>query len=303
MSRELYPLSYQAAPAAYRLASIATMGRIDRIFAEARAQGRKALMPFVVAGDPSLQALVPTLQALERGGALVAEIGIPFSDPIADGPVIAEAMHRALQRGVTPDAVLQAVRDARGSVQLGLVAMVSVSIVQRCAGAAFIARLADAGFDGVIVPDADLDAVQPLHDEAVRRDMAFAMLVAPTSSDARIESLVRRCSGFVYLLARAGITGDVAALYFKIAQGRLPSVHFNVDTTAATTITSVGTASRHMRLAAHRRSAVPSSTGCKKNLYDVEEHRLRQEASWVVENRVIREGRPARDEEVEVWAG
>ena len=186
------------------------MSRIDRIFAQRRASGRKALMPFVVAGDPSIEALEPTLQALEAAGAAVVEIGIPFSDPIADGPVIAEAMHRALQRGVTPDAALQSVKRARAGLQMGLVAMVSVSIVDRCGGAAFIGRLSDAGFDGVIVPDADLEAVGPLFDAAAARDMAFAMLVAPTSTDDRIARLVERCRGFVYLLARAGITGERA---------------------------------------------------------------------------------------------
>ena len=210
MSRTLYPLSYQAASAERlpRAATIAPMSRIDRIFDQLRTEGRKALMPFVVAGDPALDALPGMLAALEQAGAAIAEIGIPFSDPIADGPVIAEAMHRALQRGVSPGAVLARVREIRASVRMGLVAMVSVSIVERSGGPAFIAALADAGFDGVIVPDADLDAVGPLHAEAERRDLAFAMLVAPTSSDARIERLVRHCRGFVYLLARAGITGE-----------------------------------------------------------------------------------------------
>ena len=216
------------------------MSRIDRIFAQLHASGAKALMPFVVAGDPSLDALAPTLQALQAGGASIAEIGIPFSDPIADGPVIAEAMHRALQRGVTPAAVMQVVRQARASLQMGLVAMVSVSIVDRCGGAAFVDQLADAGFDGLIVPDADLDAVQPLLQAAERRDMAFAMLVAPTSSDARIERLVQACRGFVYLLARAGITGErtdapeVAELVQRVrARTRLPlAVGFGISTAA-----------------------------------------------------------------------
>ncbi len=242
MSRTLYPLSYQAASAGRlpRAATIASMSRIDRIFEELRAKGRKALMPFVVAGDPTLDALPGTLSALEQAGASIAEIGIPFSDPIADGPVIAEAMHRALQRGVTPAAVLARVREARPSLRMGLVAMVSVSIVERSGGPAFIAALADAGFDGVIVPDADLDAVQPLHAEAERRGLAFAMLVAPTSSDARIERLVRHCRGFVYLLSRAGITGErqdapeVEALVRRVrARTSMPlAVGFGISTAA-----------------------------------------------------------------------
>jgi tryptophan synthase alpha chain len=216
------------------------MSRIDRIFEQLRAEGRKALMPFVVAGDPALDALPGTLAALEQAGASIAEIGIPFSDPIADGPVIAEAMHRALQRGVSPSGVLAKVRDLRASVRMGLVAMVSVSIVERSGGAAFIAALADAGLDGVIVPDADLDAVDPLHAEAERRDLAFAMLVAPTSTDARIERLVKRCRGFVYLLARAGITGErqdapeVESLVRRVrARTSLPlAVGFGIGTAA-----------------------------------------------------------------------
>jgi len=216
------------------------MSRIDQIFQDLRANGRKALMPFVVAGDPTLDALPGTLAALEQAGASIAEIGIPFSDPIADGPVIAEAMHRALQRGVSPSVVLARVRELRASVRMGLVAMVSVSIVERSGGSAFIAALADAGFDGVIVPDADLDAVGPLHAEAERRDIAFAMLVAPTSTDARIERLVRHCRGFVYLLARAGITGErqdapqVESLVRRVrAKTSLPlAVGFGISTAA-----------------------------------------------------------------------
>lgn len=242
MSRTLYPLSYQAACAERlpRPATIAPMSLIDRIFQDLRANGRKALMPFVVAGDPTLDALPGTLVALEQAGASIAEIGIPFSDPIADGPVIAEAMHRALQRGVSPSTVLARMRELRGSVRMGLVAMVSVSIVERSGGPVFIAALADAGFDGVIVPDADLDAVGPLHAEAERRDIAFAMLVAPTSTDARIERLVRHCRGFVYLLARAGITGErqdapeVESLVRRVrAKTSLPlAVGFGISTAA-----------------------------------------------------------------------
>ena len=184
------------------------MGRIDRIFEQGRAGGRKPLMPFVVAGDPSLDTLAGTLRAMQHAGASIAEVGIPFSDPIADGPVIAEAMHRALQRGVTPESVMQVVREARPTLDMGLVAMVSVSLVDRGGGAAFVARLAEAGFDGLIVPDADLDAVGPLLEAATRHDMAFAMLVAPTTTDERLRKVLAHCRGFVYLLARAGITGE-----------------------------------------------------------------------------------------------
>ena len=103
--------------------------RIDRIFGAARADGRKLLMPFVCGGRPSLGALPELLVGMERHGASIVEIGFPFSDPIADGPVIAAAMHEALLDGVTPEGLFGSIKAARERVALGLVAMVSMSIV------------------------------------------------------------------------------------------------------------------------------------------------------------------------------
>ncbi len=216
------------------------MGRIDRIFADLRSSNRKALMPFVVAGDPSLETLVPTLKSLQSAGASVVEIGIPFSDPIADGPVISQAMHRALVRGVTPKTILQAIKSARSELTIGLVAMVSESLVHRGGGPAFIEQLSDAGFDGIIIPDVDLEVVSPLAEAASKRAMSFTMLVAPTSSSERIARLVRFSTGFVYLLAREGLTGerhdapDVKALVARVrAHTQLPlAVGFGISTAA-----------------------------------------------------------------------
>ncbi len=178
------------------------------MFARCRSEGRGALMPFVVAGFPVGTSLGDLLRTIESAGADAVEIGIPFSDPIADGPVIAAAMHDALVAGATVDAVLAEVAAARATISMPLVAMVSVSIVDRLGGPAFIDRLADVGFDGVIVPDADLDAIEVLRDAATRRDLAFTTLIAPDTSADRAAAIAQGARGFVYVLARRGLTGE-----------------------------------------------------------------------------------------------
>ncbi len=184
------------------------MGRIDDIFRGLRADGRTALMPFVTAGYPSLEVTAAAIPAIEEAGASIVEVGFPFSDPIADGPVIAASMHEALLRGATADDVFRLVADLRASTALGLVAMVSQSIVERVGVDAFVDRAAACGFDGLIVPDVDLATAPVLRDRAAARAMSFSMLVAPTSPRERLETLARLCTGFVYLLARVGITGE-----------------------------------------------------------------------------------------------
>lgn len=165
-------------------------------------------MPFLCAGRPALDQLPDLLCQLERAGASIVEIGIPFSDPIADGPVIAAAMHEALETSVTPEGIFDAIRKARPKTALGLVAMVSVSIVQRMGVDRFTQRAREAGFDGLIVPDAPVDESEPLREAADAADLSLTLLVAPTTPPPRAARIVAACTGFVYLLARTGITGE-----------------------------------------------------------------------------------------------
>ncbi|MHC4949022.1 MAG: tryptophan synthase subunit alpha [Planctomycetota bacterium] len=184
------------------------MSRLDAIFADARAAHRAVLMPFVTAGHPSPEATAAVLPALEAAGAGVVELGIPFSDPIADGPVIASSMHEALERGVTPKDALDVVRAVRPGTELGLVAMLSWSIVARLGAERFLDDAAAAGFDGLIVPDLDLHDAPRVSALAADRDLAFSLLVATTTPADRLARIAGLCRGFVYVLARAGITGE-----------------------------------------------------------------------------------------------
>lgn len=188
------------------------MNRIDAIFSDLRGRSAKALMPFITAGDGGLETTARILPALERGGAAVCEVGIPFSDPIADGPVIQASMTRALDAGTRLSGVFEAVASVRGQVSLGLVAMVSYSIVYRYGLDPFLRDAAQAGFDGLIFPDLPLDEARPAIDAAAAQGLVLSMLVSPTTPADRARRIAQGCSGFVYVVARGGTTGERSAL-------------------------------------------------------------------------------------------
>jgi len=184
------------------------MSRIDSIFRDLRAGGRKALMPFLCGGYPAAGSVTASLLELERAGASVVEIGIPFSDPIADGPVIAAAMHEAIGAGCTPASVAAEVRQARAAgCKVGIVAMVSVSIVWRIGPEAYFRQLAEAGFDGLILPDLTAEESAPWRQAAAAAGLTTSLLIAPTTSAERAAEIARACTGFVYVMTRTGITG------------------------------------------------------------------------------------------------
>jgi len=192
------------------------MNRIDRIFSDLRAAGREGgreggrggLMPFLTAGDPDLQTTAALLHAVRRAGASIVEIGIPFSDPIADGPVIQESMTRALDRGVKVGQVFDMVRGVRDQLDLGLIAMVSYSIVHRMGLEPFVKRAAEAGFDGFIFPDLPLDEADEARAVVHKHGLILSMLIAPTTPTDRAQRIAAASSGFVYVVSRAGITGE-----------------------------------------------------------------------------------------------
>ena len=182
--------------------------RLATAFERAKQDGRTALMPYITAGDPPEPELSRLIVAIAEAGADVIEIGLPFSDPIADGPVIASAMYRALGHGMTPATVFEEVARARSSTDVALVGMVSDSIVAHRDRSAFVAEAARAGFDGLIVPDADTSDLEDLEAACRAHGLTLTLLVAPTSTPERQEEIVSHASGFVYLLARAGVTGE-----------------------------------------------------------------------------------------------
>src|SRR5687767_10256074 len=182
--------------------------RLGEQFASLRAAGRIGLLPFVPAGFPDLTVLGGVLAGLERGGATAVEIGIPFSDPIADGPTIQEAFNVALANKLKVADVFAAVSAARPSVTLPLLAMVSYSIVFRYGQQRFFRDAKAAGFDAMIMPDLPPPEAQAVCDQVRAEGLDTVLLISPTTTPARRVEIARLCSGFAYYLSVSGITGE-----------------------------------------------------------------------------------------------
>ncbi len=181
---------------------------IPQTFDTIRASGGIGLLPFLPAGYPDLETTAAALLALERGGASVIEVGIPFSDPIADGPVIQEAFTLALAKKLKVEQVFEAVAGVRTRLAVPLVAMVSYSIVFRVGVPRFVAAAREAGFDGLILPDLPPPEAQRICDAVRSGGLETVLLVAPTTTPERRRQIAELSSGFVYYLSVSGITGE-----------------------------------------------------------------------------------------------
>ena len=188
------------------------MTRIGRRFAALRAEGRKAFVGFVTAGDPSLERTVEVAVELEQGGVDVLELGVPFSDPLADGPVIQRSSERALRGGTTLAGVLDAVRRIRRRSELPLVLFTYVNPLLRYGVGRLAADAAEAGADGVLVTDLPPEEADGWLDEARRVGLDTVFLASPTSPDERLRRVAAASRGFVYAISRTGVTGERQAL-------------------------------------------------------------------------------------------
>jgi len=182
--------------------------RIDLKFRELAGTGLKGLFPFLVAGQPSITVMSELICRLEKLGVAGIELGFPFTDPVADGPVIQNAFTRALDTGTTVAKIFSAISEIRNQVSIPLIAMVSASIVYRIGIDAFIERAAKAAFDGFIIPDLSLEEAPALAAKIASADLRLAMLVSPNTPPARQEKIAKTAGGFLYYMSVAGITGE-----------------------------------------------------------------------------------------------
>ncbi len=188
------------------------MSRISGTFTALRAHNERALIPFVMAGDPSPAATPAVLEALAAGGADVIELGLAFSDPIADGPTIQAAAQRALDAGATLDALFAAARDFRAAHDTPLVIMTYTNPVFHRGYVRFAAEAAAAGIAGVIISDLPPEEADEWCAAASKHGLDTIFLLAPTSTLPRIARAAARSTGFVYCVSRTGVTGARAAL-------------------------------------------------------------------------------------------
>lgn len=184
------------------------MNRIDQRFAELKREKRAALMPYLPLGFPTLEVSRQLVRTVAEAGADVIELGIPFSDPLADGPVIQRATHLALQNGMTTAKCLEMVRQARaGNVTIPLVMMGYYNPILRFGIEKFARAVKDVGADGIIVPDLPPEEAGALDAACRAHELDLVFLAAPTSTPARLRLIGEATRGFVYLVSVTGVTG------------------------------------------------------------------------------------------------
>ena len=184
------------------------MSRLEGAFARLRARGERALVPYFTAGDPSLADTRRLVIEAARRGADVIELGVPFSDPLADGPVIQRAGARALAAGTTVARVLETVSALRAEIDVPLVLLTYYNPVLAFGLKAFARTAADAGVDGAIVADMPPEESEPLATEAAAAGLDLVYMLAPTSTPPRVRLIAKKSRGFIYVVSLTGVTGE-----------------------------------------------------------------------------------------------
>ncbi|MBW4616463.1 MAG: tryptophan synthase subunit alpha [Desmonostoc vinosum HA7617-LM4] len=193
------------------------MTRISDRFKVLGQQGHCAFIPFITAGDPDLATTAKALQILDQNGADLIELGIPYSDPLADGPVIQAAATRALQRGTKLEQVLEMLQATIPSLSSPIVLFAYYNPILHRGIKKFLQEIAAVGVAGLVVPDLPLEEAAGLLQPASEIGIDVILLVAPTSSPERIEAIARSCQGFIYLVSVTGVTGMRSQLESRVS--------------------------------------------------------------------------------------
>ncbi len=202
------------------------MSRIKEAFA-----GKKAFIPFITCGDPNLKVTEQIVLNAVKAGADLIELGIPFSDPTAEGPVIMEADERALNGGVTTDQIFELVRSLRKTVAIPLVFMTYANVVYSYGSEKFLKQASEAGVDGLILPDVPFEEKEEFRPVCHRYGIDLISMIAPTS-EGRIARIAREAEGFLYIVSSLGVTGVRSAITSDIG-GMVKIVRENTDVPCA----------------------------------------------------------------------
>ncbi len=183
------------------------MTSVSDCFQSLRDRGQCALIPFITAGDPDLKTTAQALRLLDRSGADLIELGVPYADPLADGPVIQAAATRALRSGVKLEAVLGIVKQVSPEIKAPIILFTYYNPIFYRGVEVFLKQVKEAGVKGLVVPDLPLEEAENLLKPAAEKGIEVTLLVAPTSPIERIEAIARQSQGFIYLVSVTGVTG------------------------------------------------------------------------------------------------
>ena len=191
------------------------MGRIAGSFTNLKREGKKGFIPFITAGDPNLATTERLLVTLAQSGATLIELGVPFSDPMADGPVIQRASERALKNNFGVGEILDVVARAREQTDIPIILFSYYNPLLQFGLRRLAAAAKDAGVDGVLVTDLSPEEAGDFEEQLHARELDMIFLVAPTSTDERLKLIAERASGFIYAVSRAGVTGTRETVSFE----------------------------------------------------------------------------------------
>jgi len=183
------------------------MTSVSQCLQSLRAKNQCALIPFLTAGDPNLETTAKALRILEANGADLIELGVPYSDPLADGPIIQAAATRALQKGVRLDDVLAIVQQARPQLKAPIVLFTYYNPIFNRGKEKFLSQIATAGVQGLVVPDLPLEEAEQLIEPAKNYGIEVVLLVTPNTPQERIKAIATQSQGFIYLVSVTGVTG------------------------------------------------------------------------------------------------
>ncbi len=192
------------------------MTSVSDCFQRLRDRGECALIPFLTAGDPSLETTAAALKRLDNNGADIIELGVPYSDPLADGPVIQAAATRALQKGVRLDAVLEMVESLQSQLRAPIILFTYYNPIYHRGVSTFLKQVSQAGVRGLVVPDLPLEEADTMLRQAEEVGVEVTLLVAPTSPKDRIETIAKSSQGFIYLVSTTGVTGIRAKIEDRV---------------------------------------------------------------------------------------
>jgi tryptophan synthase alpha chain len=197
------------------------MSKIDELFASLKRENKKAFMPFVTAGDPNLEFTEKLLTELDAAGCQLAEIGVPYSDPIADGPVIQASYTRALDGGAKLNQIFEMLARVTQRIEMPVVTMVSYAIIFRVGVDEFLKRAIESGVSGAIVPDLPVDESAELAEKCRELDFSLIQLVTPTTPRPRAVQIAQHTTGFIYYVSVTGITGERTELPPELSENIL----------------------------------------------------------------------------------
>jgi tryptophan synthase alpha chain len=194
------------------------MTSVSERFQSLRQAGQCALIPFITAGDPDLATTEKAIKILDQAGADFIELGVPYSDPLADGPTIQAAATRALSRGVTLEAVLGLVKQVSPEITAPIILFTYYNPIFYRGVDAFMAQVSAAGVKGLVIPDLPLEESEAVLKSATAHKLELTLLVAPTSPNDRIEAIAKASQGFIYLVSVTGVTGARTAVASRVEE-------------------------------------------------------------------------------------